>query len=298
MRAAYPGETDRDPLGSRPPVDATTIRLDPPHDTEALFRFLIPRAIPGVELIAPGTYRRTWGSDPATATTVDLTVGRDVAHISLPGVEREARRLLGLDVDPGMVADHLGRDPLLAPLVAAAPGLRVPGAFSPFEVGIRTILGQQVTVAGATTLAGRVVAAAGTAFEDGDGLTRLFPTPGQLAEADLDDVGLTEVRRRSILAFSAAVTAGDVVLDGTVPSHETQAAMRSIAGIGPWTASYVAMRALRDPDAFPESDLGIRKGFAALTGGDSTAALRSRAERWRPYRAYAALYLWRAAAAA
>ncbi len=186
--------------------------------------------------------------------------------------------------------------PLLAPLVAAHPGLRVPGAWDPFELAIRAIVGQQVSVAGARTIAGRIVARAGDRLPSPSGsVVALFPTPDQLAAADLSAIGMPGARARAIVGFASAV-AGDPGL--LAPSDDLEAIVRrlkALPGIGEWTAQYVALRGLKHPDAFPASDLGILRALAGPDGRRPTPAeALARAETWRPYRAYAAQHLWSA----
>ncbi|MBW2316655.1 MAG: DNA-3-methyladenine glycosylase 2 family protein, partial [Deltaproteobacteria bacterium] len=188
----------------------------------------------------------------------------------------------------------LSADPTLARVVAAHPGLRVPGAFDGFELAVRAILGQQVSVRGATTLAGRLVERFGTPCpgESDAAVSRLFPRPERLARARIEAIGLPAARAGAIRALARAVSSGEIVLDGSADPDETCAALEALPGIGPWTSAYVAMRALREPDAFLSGDLGLRRALATPEGLPSARALGERAEAWRPWRAYAALYLW------
>jgi AraC family transcriptional regulator of adaptative response / DNA-3-methyladenine glycosylase II len=207
------------------------------------------------------------------------------------------RRWLDLDADPEGSGAALARDPALRPLVAARPGIRVPGAVDGFELAVRAVLGQQITVRGARTLAGRIVQRAGTPIAGGpDGITHTFPTAADLAATSLDGLGLTGSRIATLHRLSELVAAGTLDLSGTGDPEGTRATLLAIPGVGPWTVAYVAMRALRDPDAFPATDLGVRRGFEALGLEASPAAIDARAERWRPFRAYAAMLLWTAAA--
>ncbi|MCC5857699.1 MAG: DNA-3-methyladenine glycosylase 2 family protein [Ectothiorhodospiraceae bacterium] len=202
------------------------------------------------------------------------------------------RSLFDLDADPAAVTAGLQRDPLLADLVATTPGLRLPGTLSLFELGLRAILGQQVTVKAATTLFNRLVERFGdqitTPF---DGLDRLCPRPEALADTSLQsviDLGLTQRRAATLQGFARAVADGSLDIG---PGHEPEAAMARLTrlpGIGPWTAHYIAMRALSHADAFPEADIGLMRAC----GIDRPAMLRARAEAWRPWRAYAAMHLW------
>jgi AraC family transcriptional regulator of adaptative response / DNA-3-methyladenine glycosylase II len=279
------------------------LRLDyrPPLDWEPLLTFLRGRAIPGVEFVGDMEYRRTvrlggktgWlvvRRDPKRPSLL-AEVSLSLAGVLMP-VAARLRALFDLDARPEVIAECLGRDALLAPRVQALPGLRVLGAFDAFEMTVRAILGQQVSVRAATTLAGRLVARFGepveTPHEDG---SRLFPSAATLAAATEDDVaslGLPGARARSLLAVARAVAEGSVRLESHVDVDATMAALQELPGIGEWTAHYIAMRALRWPDAFPASDLGIRKALGGVTAKEALA----RAESWRPWRAYATIHLW------
>lgn len=284
-----------------------TLRLSyrPPYDWAAIRAFLAARAIPGVE--APGLdgpYRRTIAVEGRTASLtvspaedglVATIVGLDSA--AMPAVASRLRRLFDCDADPEAIADRLGRDPDLAPLVAARPGLRLPGAWDPFETGCRAVLGQQVTVAAAIRLAGKLVAAFGAPFSGGPDLTltHVFPTPDALAEADVAlALNMPRARGMAIRALAqAALTDPDLF----APAQTLEAAvtrLTAIRGIGPWTAQYIAMRALKLPDALPVGDVGLLRALDRGAGRPSAAALLSRAEAWRPFRAYAAQHLWAA----
>jgi AraC family transcriptional regulator, regulatory protein of adaptative response / DNA-3-methyladenine glycosylase II len=196
---------------------------------------------------------------------------------SMPFVSR-ARRMMSLDLELEEASRHLAGDPIVGPLVAARPGLRVPGAWDAFEIGVRAIVGQQVTVAGANTLMGRLVRRVG------------LPTPAALSAADLSGLGLTGTRALAIRSFAHAVADGTIQLDRGVALDEFVASVVSIDGLGPWTAQYLALR-LGEPDAFPMTDLGLRRAVAALAA-DPGARLPDLAERWRPWRALAATHLW------
>ncbi|MEQ1506923.1 MAG: AlkA N-terminal domain-containing protein [Myxococcota bacterium] len=285
---------------SAPAELRVTLDTRPPFDGPGAFAFVASRAIPGVEAVTDGVYRRTVAfGDRVGVVTVALagprrvTVGLSLAVAPmLPQVVARVRRLLDLDAHPDAVAAVLGADPTLRDAVARNPGLRVPGAFEPFELAIRAILGQQVSVKGATTLAGRLVAAFGTPVEVGDpALTALFPSPHRLAEAPIDAVraiGMPEARARTIVAVARAVADERVDLGPGADPAEVAAALVAIPGIGPWTAEYVAMRGLGWPDAFPAGDLVLRKVLGVTRDRDAIA----RAEPWRPWRSYAVLHLW------
>jgi len=278
------------------------LRLEfrPPLAWPALLAFLAARAIPGVERIDGNAYRRTvslggkagWlgvepdPSRPALVATVSSSLGGAVA----PVVAR-LRRLFDLDARPADVDGRLARDPALRRAVRATPGLRVPGAFDGFELAVRAVLGQQVTVKGATTLAGRLAARFGApARTPLDGLERLFPTPARLAAASRGEIaalGMPGARARALRHLARAVEAG-LMLEPGAAVEETMATLAELPGFGDWTTQYVAMRALRWPDAFPAADLGVLR---ALRARSAKAAL-ARAEAWRPWRAYATMYLW------
>ena len=263
-------------------MTAAVVRLDArlPFDHTGVLGFLASRVVPGVESVVGPVYERAGVAVSIDPTGATVSGERAVLGDAVPLVAR----LLDLDADPVAIGAVLGADAALAPLVAAAPGLRVPGAWDPFEVVVRAIVGQQVTVAAARTLLGRLVARCG-----GDGL----PSPDVLLAADLDGLGMPGARVRTLRAAAAAVADGTVVLDGSAPAQEVTAALLGVPGIGPWTASYVAMRALGDGDSFPVADVGLRNAAANLGLPTKPAELAARAERWRPWRAYATVHLWR-----
>jgi len=295
----------RDDAGGRAPGGGLVLRLThrEPWTARPLFEFLAARAVPGVEAGSGESYRRVVGTPhgPARVQLVPTGRGHVVATLTLPdladlgGLVARLRRLLDLDADPVAVDAVLRADPALRPLVAARPGLRVPGAVDGFEIAVRAVIGQQVSVAAARTLAGRLAAATGrpTGGRPGEGsdgeLVRAFPGPADLLSAGLDGLtglGLTTQRVRTLLALAGEVAEGGLVLDAGSDRSATRAALLALPGVGPWTAEYVAMRALGDPDAWPEADLVLRRRAAAL-GADVS--------RWRPWRAYGAMHLWAAA---
>lgn len=306
-----PPGTLRRPAAARVPTDreGITLRLPfaPPLDWPALLAFLAIRAIPGVEAVEEGTYRRTVRLDDGSVGTIEVwlpnsSVGHLAARLRLPHVSGLApaaarlRRLFDLEADPEAIGTELGHDPLLAPLVAAQSGLRVPGAWDPFELTVRAILGQQVSVAGASTLAGRLVARFGEPLPDEaklPGLACVFPGPEVLAGADLQEIGLPRSRAVAVSALAAAVSADPTLLHPRDDLGAMVQRLTTLPGIGLWTAHYVAMRAMREPDAFPASDLGLLRAAAGPDGvRPSPAGLLARAEAWRPWRAYAAMHLW------
>jgi AraC family transcriptional regulator, regulatory protein of adaptative response / DNA-3-methyladenine glycosylase II len=220
---------------------------------------------------------------------------------------QRCRRLLDLDADPSVPAEHLGGDPLLAPLVRASPGLRLPGAVDGAELAVRAVLGQQVSVPAARTAAARLTLALGEPLPAIDGdpsspstLTHLFPTSAALAAAAPDELPAGPTRRRYTLhALARLLAEGDLAIDSGSDREDVRARLLSLPGIGPWTADYIAMRALSDPDAFLPTDLGVRRALErlgrsdpALRDGCAPRAVARLAERWRPWRAYALVHLW------
>jgi len=298
-----------DVAGAESRYAGITLKLSyaPPYDWGAMIDFLAARAIAGVEVVEPDCYRRTIELDgchgtievtpvpgrPALAATVRFPSLR-----ALPAIITRIRRVFDLAADVGAITSQLAEDPCLAPRVAARPGLRVPGAWDGFELAVRAVLGQQITVVAARRLAAKLVAAHGeplTPAADGAGLTAVFPRPEHLATADLAKLGIPRARAASLSALAAAAAddAGlfhpDQDLDGSV------ARLRALPGVGEWTAQYIAMRALREPDAFPAADIGLLRAMSAADGARPTpAALLARAEKWRPWRSYAAQHLWTA----
>ncbi len=216
----------------------------------------------------------------------------------LAAAMQRCRALLDLDSDPAAVGDALGGDAVLGALVRACPGRRVVGHVDSEELAVRAVLGQQVSLAGAATLAGRLVRAHGRPLANPVGtLTHTFPSPGALAGADPTRMAMPRTRVRALRALAAALAGGELVLDQGADREQARARLLAIPGIGPWTTEYVAMRALRDPDAFPVADLGVRHALERL-GRDGTGASAERvANAWRPYRAYAVQHLWATLAA-
>lgn len=296
LRRSVPGPTGADAMAGDPAV-ALRLLVRRPFDGDALLAFLGRRAVAGVEQVDGRTYRRTFDGG-----VLEATVDEEAVRLRLLGVELRAvpsavaavRRVLDVDADPLAAIDVLSADPAIAPLVARRPGLRVPGAVDGFELAVRAVLGQQVSVAAARTLAGRLVALAGELLAPrAGGLTHRFPTAAAVAAAPLDRLGAPARRLASLRALAVAVRDGAVDLAPGGDTAEATAALRRIAGIGPWTAGYVALRAFRDPDAWPAGDVGLREALARRLGRAVTAKeLDARAERWRPWRAVAALHLW------
>jgi AraC family transcriptional regulator, regulatory protein of adaptative response / DNA-3-methyladenine glycosylase II len=279
---------------------AIVLRLGvrPPFDGRGLLDFFAARAVAGVERCSVSTLARSV-SLPHGTGIVELEP--EDAHLrariwlddvrDLGAAVDCCRRLFDVDADPGAIAAVLGADPLLAPLVAARPGLRVPGAVSGDEIAIRAVLGQQVSVTRATALASRLTEHLGSdVAQPRRGVHRLFPSAAAVADADLTGLGLTGERAATLRRLTGALARGELDLGPGAEESRTHAALLGIRGIGEWTATYIAMRALREPDAFPAADLGVRRGFTRA-GGDP-GALMERAQRWRPWRAYAAVHLW------
>jgi AraC family transcriptional regulator of adaptative response / DNA-3-methyladenine glycosylase II len=277
------------------------ISYRPPFDWDWALSFLAARAIPGVEEVAGAAYRRSFEHEnrhgilevrhDEDARSLEVRI-RFAEPLSLLPIVTRVRGMFDVLTDTAVIARHLGRDTLLAPFVRRYPSPRVPGAWDGFELAVRAILGQQVSVAGASTLAGRVARQFGEPLASSDfpGLTVLFPTPRALADAHL--TGMPQSRSRAIRTLAREVVSGRLTFAGSAES--AAAGLVRIPGVGDWTAQYVAMRALREPDAFPAGDLVLRR--VAGGGRPLTAeSLRARAERWRPWRAYAAITLWRAA---
>ena len=288
-----------------PPLLPQSMRFDlayrPPYDWDALLGFLRARAVAGIEHVDETTYRRTLGVDHhgISATgwiavvqsprrhTLGVSVSASLARV-VPAVLARVRHAFDLACDPAPIAAQLGA------LASARPGLRVPGTLDGFELAVRAVVGQQISVAGARTLLGRLVRAFGTPLPSGEapaGLTHVFPRPGVLASvtgADLRAVGLTNARARTLAELAEAIASGRLSLAPGADVERTRPLLESIPGIGPWTSAYIAMRALGWPDAFPDNDLAVLKAL----GETRAARARTRSEAWRPWRAYAVMHLW------
>ena len=294
------------PIGSRADGDTITLQMGyrPPYDWNSLLDFLAGREVSGVEAIDTGAYLRTarlgphrgWikVSNDSRRNRLSVTLSTTLMP-ALPALLGRLRHLFDLGARPDLINARLGADPLLVAAVTEHPGLRVPGTFDGFEMAIRAILGQQITVRAATTLSGRFVARFGEALDTPfPALMRLSPTPERVAQATIDDIaslGIIANRARCIIAVAQALDSGVLRLEPGADPEETMAALESIPGIGKWTANYIAMRALRWPDAFPKEDIVLRKALGGVTARQAEA----RSEAWRPWRSYAALQLWRQA---
>jgi AraC family transcriptional regulator, regulatory protein of adaptative response / DNA-3-methyladenine glycosylase II len=282
------------------PGDQYCFRLHfrPPYHWQGMLDFLAPRATPGVEIVDAGIYRRTISlngrdgyfevsfDEPHDALLVRIEFGDPQMLYFI--VER-IRAMFDLNADWASIVQNLKSDSVLAERMEADAGLRVPGCWNGFELAIRAILGQQITVKAATTLAGRIASSFGKPFCGASGLTHIFPSPEVLANAKLTRIGLPAARAETIQALARAVCAGRINFVGVVDSDAFLNRLCEIPGIGKWTAQYVAMRALGEPDAFPSTDLGLLRATVAANSRE----LEHRAEAWRPWRAYAAMYLWR-----
>jgi AraC family transcriptional regulator, regulatory protein of adaptative response / DNA-3-methyladenine glycosylase II len=309
LRATFgqpPSELRRRGPRRRPPAGASVeIRLPyrPPLDWPRMIGFLQARLTPGVEVAEHDRYRRLVEFDGVCAA-IEIQLVPAEPHLLLRAwmpssdglirVAERARRIFDLAADPLTIGAHLEQSPLLRRLVQTRPGLRVPQVWDPFELAVRAVLGQQVTVRAATTLTGRLVHNFGKPAEGIDlpGLTHRFPTPAALAEADLRAIGATGAQSRAVRALARAVADGELMIEAGRGLEEFVGRICELPGVGQWTAQYIAMRALAEPDAFPAGDLGLRRsagrGGPILTAGE----LDRMAEAWRPWRACAAMYLW------
>jgi AraC family transcriptional regulator, regulatory protein of adaptative response / DNA-3-methyladenine glycosylase II len=281
-------------------VVAIELPFTPPLHVEQLLGHLVATAVPGVEEWRDGAYRRTLRL-PHGQGIVSLRAATDHVRCELHLADRRdaevavahCRWLLDLDADPVAIDEELARDEVLAPLVAAVPGRRVPRTVDGAELALRTVLGQQVSTAAARTHAGRLVHAHGDPIEDPvGGLTHLFPEVGSLTEVATETLAMPRTRRRAFAGLVAALASGELDLAPDAEPHEVRGRLAQLPGIGPWTIETIAMRALGDPDAFLASDLGVRAAATTLGLPETAPALTRHAERWRPWRAYAVQHLW------
>lgn len=303
-----PGALRRVAVGdvSAEPKGEVIVRLSyrPPYDWPAIASFLKARAIPGVEVVSSDRYARTIeiggvhgvvAVEPASGNALRIAI-RFPRLSALPAIIARLRRVFDLAADPRAICTHLANDPVLAPLVAARPGLRVPGAWDGFELAVRAVLEQHITWTAAVGLAGKLVARyglplAGAGLETA-GLTHVFPRPEHLASADLTPLGMPRARAASLAALAAAVVTDPNILGTGRSLSECVRQLRALPGIDECTAEYIAMRELREPDAFPAGDIGLLRAFTDAGGRRPTSRdLLARAERWRPWRAYAAQHL-------
>ncbi|MDJ0780506.1 MAG: AlkA N-terminal domain-containing protein [Desulfosarcinaceae bacterium] len=282
-----------------------TLPYRPPFDWRRMLSFFQTRAIPGVEWVADDVYRRTveFGTSRGTIAVTRAAAGdallletRLTGSQDLMTLVERVRRMFDLDANMGAIHAVLAADPTLAAAIERHPGLRLPGAWDPFETAVRAVVGQQVSVKGARTLIGRIVARTGEALavHGIPHLTHLFPSPPALRSAALTAIGMPARRVATVAALARAVADGTVSLKVQSDLDTFVAALTRIPGIGDWTAHYVAMRALAEPDAFPAADLGILRALTRGAQRPTAKQARAMAERWRPWRAYAAIYLWHA----
>jgi AraC family transcriptional regulator, regulatory protein of adaptative response / DNA-3-methyladenine glycosylase II len=266
----------------------------PPYDWNGLLQFFDQRGLSGVEEVTGVSYHRTISMDGHNGfikISNDSVNNRIIARISnmpiiyLRAISQRIKRMFDVDADPDAIAHDLSHDPALAPLIKANPGLRLPGAWDGFEIGVRAIIGQQISVKGARTIATRLVQRLGEKLADD---RFLFPTPGVIANGDLSHLGLTQKRCASLQNFAL----NWIELDPAQPLDETLSRLCGLAGIGPWTAHYIVMRALGEPDIYPIADLALLRALEKMGLPSTKKDLEQRAENWKPWRAYGALYLW------
>ncbi|AKS08388.1 DNA-3-methyladenine glycosylase family protein [Pseudomonas trivialis] len=278
------------------------LAYEPPYDWAAMVGFLSARAIAGMETVEAGLYRRSisvsgqhgWISvAPGAGDWLDVEVEFAEAA-ALPEIERRLRRMFDLDAQPQLINAQLATEPLMAQLVAARPGLRVPGTWDGLELAIRAVLGQQITVVAAIRLAGKLVAQYGQPLQTPySGITHVFPSAEVLAAADLATLGMPRARGLTLSGVAQALLDDPEVFEPKASLKEGVAQLVALPGIGDWTAQYIAMRQMREADAFATGDIGLINALAALEGGPVSARqLSARAEAWRPLRAYAAQHLW------
>jgi AraC family transcriptional regulator of adaptative response / DNA-3-methyladenine glycosylase II len=277
-----------------------------PYDWATMVRFLKVRAIVGLEIVTDNSYSRVIELDSQTGSiTVENAPAQSALRVivrfprwnSLSAIIARIRRMFDLSAEPTAIVQALSADPVLAPIVSARPGLRLPGAWDGFETAVRAVLGQQITLKAATQLASRVVAELGTPVaenKDLPELTRAFPPPQRVAAGDLSGLGIPQARAAALASIAAANCADARLFDPCRDLTEAVARLRKLPGVGEWTAQYIAMRALSESDAFLAADVGVQRSFAAHGRRVTASELLAHAERWRPWRAYAVLHLWMA----
>ncbi len=281
---------------------ALHLAYTPPYDFAALLAFFAKRAIPGVEQVDASSYRRVFALDGQVGSLVVRThVDANALQLevdgadtrTLPQIEARVRRMFDLDADIAAINAHLGRRAHLKRCVARHPGQRLPGGWDGFEIAIRAVLGQQVTVAAARTLTERVVRKFGREVVTQSGKVQLFPAPEVLAQADLGGLGITGARMHTLQAIAREVCAGRIDFRADQALDAFVAQWTALPGIGDWTAHYLAMRGLAHADAFPAGDIVLRKAVARDGAPIASARLEAMSQAWRPYRAYAVMHLWR-----
>jgi AraC family transcriptional regulator, regulatory protein of adaptative response / DNA-3-methyladenine glycosylase II len=292
---------------SSPTGISILLRYRPPFDWTATLSFLEARVIPGIEHVSGGRYARTIDVQGVQGHVSVELAGEDALRATirfprlsaLPVIISRLRRLFDLVSDPESIAAHLSEDAALAPLIRVRPGLRVPGSWDAFEIGVRAVLGQQITLRAAQGLAATLVAWYGECYTDKtmpiDGLTHVFPSPERIASANPGKMGMPGTRARALSALAAAFLDDARILTRCRDLETCVSRLRALPGIGEWTAQYIAMRELREPDAFPADDVALRRMLSRIEGREFTSReLLAKAERWRPWRAYAAQHLWAA----
>lgn len=301
LRRASGAEVSAGPKGE---IDLL-LRYHPPYDWPAILEFLRRRAIAGVEVVTAERYARSVQLDGVQGTVMVQPAHGNALRVTarfpklsaLPAIIARLRRVFDLAADPLAIAAHLAKDSALAPLVKSRPGLRVPGAWDGFELAIRAVLGQQITVSAAAQLAGRLVRVYGQPLIEPDGnLTHAFPRAEVLAKADLASLGMPRSRAAALSAVAAASVTDKRLFDANSDLDDAIRRFRSIRGVGDWTAQYIALRQLREPDAFPAGDAGLMRAISRREGREhSSSELLERAKKWQPWRAYAAQHLWASA---
>lgn len=266
----------------------------PPLDWYSLLRYLKGRQTAGIEVIENEKYCRSIRGGKShgiiivtrseTGDNLELTFQIDDT-VGLMDIVRRVRRIFDLEADPMCIESHLMKDPKLLPIVSASPGLRIPGGWDNFEIAVRAVIGQQISIQAANTITARLVERCGTPIEDSPvlGITHLFPLPSDIVSNELAGIGLPGKRVETLLVLSSRVANGEIRLDGVVHPDPVKDRLMEIPGIGRWTAEYIAMRGLREPDAFPASDLALKRMIKDMS---------LHPETWSPWRAYAAMHLW------
>ncbi|MBL8770954.1 MAG: helix-turn-helix domain-containing protein [Phenylobacterium sp.] len=305
-----PGALRRSRAAEVSAAEGIVVRLPykPPYDWDAMIAFLADRAIPGVERVEARRYVRTLAVDGEHGVVIVTPRNDDALQAdirfprlkSLPAVIARVRRVFDLSADPVLIGAHLSQDPALAGLVAARPGLRAPGAWDGFELAVRAILGQQVSVSAARNLAAKLVATYGEPVDDpiaaGFGLTRVFPSADRLVGQPISlTLNMPRARGAAVEALARTVAEDPAIFTPRADLESAVAALKALPGVGEWTAQYIALRELREPDAFPQADVGLMRAMADAAGVRPTPdQLLARSQAWKPWRAYAAQHLWAA----
>lgn len=294
--------------GNHGPELRLKLAFTPPYDWDFLIGFYRKRAVEGMEVVTGDSYQRTISVEsghgvvkvqPVAGENYLLTTIHFPNVVALGQIVERLRRMFDLNANSEVITAQLGCDPLLERTVRTHPGLRVPGVWDPFEAGVRAILGQQISVQAARSLLGKLLvgygepSSAGTQADIAPELQFAFPSPATLAAGDLSGLGVPRKRAAALQTFAATVRDQPTFFQDLLNLEEIEQRLCALPGIGRWTAHYIAMRGLHEPDSFPDSDLGLLRAVEQLTGQPITAArLRELAQPWRPWRAYAAVYLW------